>query len=48
MPTKKPTTAKNKKSNKVDAARKNASKGRASAKDSEVLFDNIIDNIFTD
>ena len=48
VPTKKPTTAKNKKSNKVDAARKNASKGRASAKDSEVLFDNIIDNIFTD
>ena len=46
VPTKKPTTAKNKKSNKVDAARKNASKGRASAKDSEVLFDNIIDNIF--
>ena len=48
VPTKKPTTAKNKKSNKVDAARKNANKGRASAKDSEVLFDNIIDNIFTD
>jgi hypothetical protein len=48
VPTKKPITAKNKKSNKVDAARKNANKGRASAKDSEVLFDNIIDNIFTD
>jgi hypothetical protein len=46
VPTKKPTTAKNKKSNKIDAARKNASKGRASEQDSKVLFDNVIDSIF--
>tara|TARA_R110000787_G_scaffold86668_7_gene184804 strand:+ start:1355 stop:2407 length:1053 start_codon:yes stop_codon:yes gene_type:complete len=46
VPTKKPTTAKNKKSNKIDAARKNASRGRASEQDSKVLFDNVIDSIF--
>jgi hypothetical protein len=46
VPTKKPVAAKTKKSNRVDTARKNVSKGRASEKDSEVLFDNIIDNIF--
>jgi hypothetical protein len=46
VPTKKPTTAKNKKSNKIDAARKNVSKGRASEQDSKVLFDNVIDSIF--
>jgi len=38
--------AKNKKSNKVDAARKKASKGRASEKDQSILFDNVIDSIF--
>ena len=46
VPTKKPVAAKTKKSNRVDTARKNVSKGRASEKDNEVLFDNIIDNIF--
>ena len=46
VPTKKPVAAKNKKSNKVDAARKNVSKGRASEKDQSILFNNVIDNIF--
>ncbi len=46
VPTKKPVAAKNKKSNKVDAARKNASKGRASEKDQSILFNNVIDSIF--
>jgi hypothetical protein len=46
VPTKKPVTAKTKKSNRVDAARKNANKGRASEQDSKILFDNVIDGIF--
>ena len=46
VPTKKPVAAKNKKSNKVDAARKNVSKGRASEKDQSILFNNVIDSIF--
>jgi len=46
VPTKKPVAAKTKKSNRVDAARKNASKGRATEQDSKVLFDNVIDGIF--
>ena len=46
VPTKKPVAAKTKKSNRVDAARKNANKGRASEQDSKVLFDNVIDGIF--
>ena len=46
VPTKKPVTAKTKKSNRVDAARKNANKGRATDQDSKVLFDNVIDGIF--
>ena len=48
VPTKKPMAAKTKKSNKIDAARKNVSKGRASEKDESILFDNVIDNIFGD
>ena len=46
VPTKKPVTAKTKKSNRVDAARKNTNKGRATDQDSKVLFDNVIDGIF--
>ena len=46
VPTKKPVAAKTKKSNRVDAARKNANKGRASEQDSKILFDNVIDGIF--
>ena len=46
VPTKKPVAAKTKKSNRVDAARKNANKGRATDQDSKVLFDNVIDGIF--
>ena len=46
VPTKKPVAAKTKKSNRVDAARKNVSKGRATEQDSKVLFDNVIDGIF--
>ena len=47
VPTKKGSSAKTKKSNKVEAARKNVSKGRASEKDKSVLFDNVIDDIFS-
>ena len=46
VPTKKPVAAKTKKSNRVDAARKNTNKGRATEQDSKVLFDNVIDGIF--
>ena len=46
VPTKKPVAAKTKKSNRVDAARKNINKGRATDQDSKVLFDNVIDGIF--
>jgi hypothetical protein len=46
VPTKKPVAAKTKKSNRVDAARKNTNKGRATDQDSKVLFDNVIDGIF--
>ena len=46
VPTKKPSNAKTKKSNKIDAARKAASKGRATEKDESILFDNVIDSIF--
>ena len=46
VPTKKPVAAKTKKSNRVDAARKNANKGRATEQDSKILFDNVIDGIF--
>ena len=45
VPTKKPVAAKNKKSNKVDAARKNVRKGRASEKDQSILFNKVIDSI---
>ena len=48
VPTKKASNAKTKKSNKIDVARKNVSKGRASVKDESILFDNVIDNIFGD
>jgi hypothetical protein len=47
VPTKKVNSANVKKSNKVEAARKNVSKGRASEKDRAVLFDNVIDDIFS-
>jgi hypothetical protein len=47
VPTKKVSSSKTKKSNKVEAARKNVSKGRASEKDRAVLFDNVIDDIFS-
>ncbi len=46
VPTKKPSNAKTKKSNKIDAARKAVSKGRATEKDESILFDNVIDSIF--
>jgi hypothetical protein len=46
VPTKKPSNVKTKKSNKIELARKNASKGRATEKDQSLLFDNVIDSIF--
>jgi hypothetical protein len=46
VPTKKPSNAKTKKSNKIDAARKAVSKGIATEKDESILFDNVIDSIF--
>ena len=46
VPTKKPSSAKTKKSNRVDAARKNVSKGKGTEQDSKILFDNVIDGIF--
>jgi hypothetical protein len=46
VPTKKPSTAKTKKSNRVDAARAKAKKGKATSKDEEVLFNNAIDSLF--
>jgi hypothetical protein len=43
VPTKKPSSAKTKKSNRVDEARSRVKKGKATSKDEELLFDNIID-----
>ena len=46
VPTKKTSSAKNKKSSKLAEARARTSKGRATSKDQESLFDNIIDDLF--
>ena len=43
VPTKKVSSAKTKKSNRVDDARGRVKKGKASSKDEELLFDNVID-----
>jgi len=46
VPTKKPSTAKTKKSNRVDEARARTKKGKATEKDDKILFDNAIDSLF--
>jgi len=46
VPTKKPSTAKTKKSNRVDAARAKTRKGKATSKDEEILFNSAIDSLF--
>ena len=46
VPTKKPSTAKTKKSNRVDEARARTKKGKATSKDEALLFDNAIDSLF--
>lgn len=48
VPTKKPVAAKTKKSNKVEEARNRVRKGRGTEKDQKALFDNIIDDVFSD
>jgi hypothetical protein len=47
VPTKKTSSVKTKKSNKIEEARNRTKKGRATEKDSEILFDNVIDDIFS-
>ena len=44
VPTKKVSSAKTKKSNRIDDARARTKKGKATSKDAELLFDNVIDN----
>ena len=46
VPTKKPSSAKTKKSNRVDEARARTKKGKATSKDEALLFDNAIDSLF--
>jgi hypothetical protein len=46
VPTKKVNSAKIKKSNKLDDARKRINKGKGTEKDNESVFDSMIDNIF--
>jgi len=46
VPTKKPSSAATKKSNRVDDSRRKISKGRGTEKDDEVLFNNAIDEMF--
>lgn len=46
VPTKKPVTAKNKKSNRADQARQRIKKGKGSEKDDSIVFDNLIDSMF--
>jgi len=46
VPTKKPVSKTNKKSNRVDQSRQRINKGKGSESDSKVLFDNVIDNMF--
>ena len=43
VPTKKPSSAKTKKSNRVEDARSRVKKGKATSRDEELLFDNVID-----
>jgi len=45
--TKKPVSKTTKKSNRVDQARQRIGKGKGSENDSKVLFDNVIDNMFS-
>jgi hypothetical protein len=47
VPTKKPVSKSTKKSNRADIARHKMDKGTATEKDAEVLFDNVIDNMFS-
>ena len=46
VPTKKPSNAKTKKSNRVDEARARTKKGKATSNDAALLFDNAIDSMF--
>jgi len=46
VPTKKASSAKTKKSNRVDEARARTKKGKATSKDEALLFDNAIDSMF--
>jgi len=46
VPTKKPVSAKNKKSNRIDESRKRISKGRGTENDDKLLFDSAIDSMF--
>jgi len=45
VPTKKGSSAKTKKSNRIDEARARTKKGKATSKDEELLFDNVIDSL---
>ena len=45
VPTKKVSSAKTKKSNRIDDARSRTKKGKATSKDEELLFDNVIDSL---
>jgi hypothetical protein len=45
VPTKKVSSAKTKKSNRVEEARARIKKGKATSKDEELLFDNVIDSL---
>ena len=46
VPTKKPSSAKTKKSNRIDEARARTKKGKATSQDEALLFDNAIDSMF--
>ena len=46
VPTKKPSSAKTKKTNRVEEARMRTKKGKATEKDNKLLFDNAIDSLF--
>lgn len=45
-PTKKPITAKNKKTNKIDQSRQRVAKGKGTSQDEHLLFNDAIDNLF--
>jgi hypothetical protein len=46
VPTKKPVSKSNKKSNRIDQSRQRVSKGKGTENDNKILFDNAIDSMF--